>query len=73
MDGLAPEAGQSVATQRASKSSSEISTIKKFRYLNKLGQGFTSVDPLEEINIEDGRTLRSTFVNKTIRAVLGIK
>jgi hypothetical protein len=37
--------------------------IEKLRDLDKLGQGFTSVDPLEEIDIEDGKTPRPTFVN----------
>jgi hypothetical protein len=34
--------------------------------LDKLGQGYTSVDPLEEIDIGDGKILRTTFVNKTM-------
>jgi hypothetical protein len=42
--------------------------IEEFRYLDKLGQGFTSVDPLEEIDIGDGKTPRLTFVNKTLEA-----
>jgi hypothetical protein len=41
--------------------------IEEFRYLDKLGQGFTSVDPLEEIDIGDGKTPRPTFVNKTLK------
>jgi hypothetical protein len=40
--------------------------IEEFRDLDKLGQGFTSVDPLEEIDIEDGKTPRPTFMNKTL-------
>jgi hypothetical protein len=40
--------------------------IKEFRDLDKLGQGFTSADPLAEIDIGDGKTLRPTFVNKTL-------
>jgi hypothetical protein len=40
--------------------------IEEFRDLDKLGQGFTSTDPLEEINIGDGKTQRPTFVNKTL-------
>jgi hypothetical protein len=40
--------------------------IEEFRDLDKLGQGFTSVDPLEEIDIGDGKTPRPTFVNKTL-------
>jgi hypothetical protein len=42
--------------------------IEEFRDLDKLGQGFTSVDPLEEINIGDGKTPRPTFVNKILEA-----
>jgi hypothetical protein len=40
--------------------------IEEFRDLDKLGQGFTSADPLEEIDIGDGKTPRLTFVNKTL-------
>ena len=39
--------------------------IEEFRDLYKLGQGFTSADPLEEIDI-DGKTPMPTFVNKTV-------
>jgi hypothetical protein len=46
----------------------EINTIEEFREFDKLGQGFTSVDPLEEVNIEDGRTPRLTFINETLKA-----
>jgi hypothetical protein len=45
-----------------------VSTIEEFRDLDKLGQRFTSPDPLEEIDIGDGKTPRSTFVNKTLEA-----
>jgi hypothetical protein len=41
--------------------------IEKFRDLDKLGHGFTSADPLEEIDIGDGKTSRLTFVNKTLK------
>jgi hypothetical protein len=34
--------------------------------LNKLVLGFTSADPLEEIDIGDGKTTRPTLVNKTL-------
>jgi hypothetical protein len=34
--------------------------------VEKLGQGFSLVDPLEEIDIGDGITPRLTFVNKTM-------
>jgi hypothetical protein len=42
--------------------------IQEFRNLDMLGQGFTSVDPSEEIDIRDGKTLKPTFVNKTLEA-----
>jgi hypothetical protein len=61
--------GQSAAAQRASNSS-EVIIIEEFRDLDKLGHGFTSTDPLEEIDIEDGKTPRPTFVNKTLEADL---
>jgi hypothetical protein len=35
--------------------------IEEFRDLDKLGQGFTSADPLEEIDIRDGKTPRPTL------------
>jgi hypothetical protein len=41
-------------------------TIKDFGKVEKLGQGFLSVDPLEEIDIGDGITPRPTFVNKNM-------
>jgi hypothetical protein len=34
--------------------------------VEELGQGFSSADPLEEVNIGDGITLRPTFVNKNM-------
>jgi hypothetical protein len=40
--------------------------IEEFRDLDKLGQGFTAADPLEEIDTGDGKTPRPTFVNKTL-------
>jgi hypothetical protein len=46
----------------------KVSIIEEFRDLDKLGQGFTLADPLEEMNIGDGKTLRPTFVNKTLKA-----
>jgi hypothetical protein len=62
---LAPETGESAITQRSSDSSVG-DMIEEFRDLDKLGQGFTSVDPLEEIDIRDGKTPRPTFINKTL-------
>jgi hypothetical protein len=38
--------------------------IEDFDHLSKLGQGFTSADPLEEVDIGDGTVPRPTFVNK---------
>jgi hypothetical protein len=40
--------------------------IEDFDEVEKLGQGFSSVDPLEEINIGDGITPRPRFVNKNM-------
>jgi hypothetical protein len=65
-DDPAPETGESAITQRSSNSSMG-DMIEKFRDLDKLGQGFTSIDPLEEINIGDGKTPRPTFVKKTLK------
>jgi hypothetical protein len=61
----APETGESAITQRSSDSSMG-DMIEEFRDLDKLGQGFTSADPLEEIDIGEGKTPRPTFVNKTL-------
>jgi hypothetical protein len=47
-------------------SSSEGDIIEEFRNIDKLGQGFTSADPLDEIDIGDGKTPRLTFINKTL-------
>jgi hypothetical protein len=41
-------------------------TIVDFDEVKKLGQGFSSADPLEEIDIGDGITPRPTFVNKNM-------
>jgi hypothetical protein len=38
--------------------------IEDFDEVEKLGQGFSSADPLEEIDIREGITPRMTFVNK---------
>jgi hypothetical protein len=40
--------------------------IENFDEVEKFGQGFSSVDPLEEIYIGDGITPRPTFVNKNV-------
>jgi hypothetical protein len=64
-DSPALETGQSAIAQRSSNSSMG-NIIEEFRDLDKLGHGFTSADPLEEIDIGDGKTPRPTFVNKTL-------
>jgi hypothetical protein len=65
MDDPAHEAREFAITQRSSDSSVG-DMIEEFRDLDKLGQGLTSTDPLEEIDIGDGKTLRPTFINKTL-------
>jgi hypothetical protein len=40
--------------------------IEDFDEVEKLGHGFSSADPLEEIDIGDGITPRPTFVNKNM-------
>jgi hypothetical protein len=65
MDDPALETEESAITQRSSDSSVG-GMIEEFRDLDKLVQGFTSADPLEEIDIGDGKTPRPTFVNKTL-------
>jgi hypothetical protein len=40
--------------------------IEDFDDLSKLGQEFTSADPLEEVDIGDGTVPRPTFVNKNL-------
>jgi hypothetical protein len=40
--------------------------IKDFEEVEKLGQDFSSTNPLEETHIGDGITLRPTFVNKNL-------
>jgi hypothetical protein len=65
MDDPVPETGKSAVIQKSSNSSVG-NMIEEFRDLDKLGQGFTSADPLEEIDIGDGKTPRPTFVNKTL-------
>jgi hypothetical protein len=57
--------GESAVTQRSSNSSVE-DIVEEFRDLDKLGQGFTSANPLEEIDIGDSKSSRPTFVNQTL-------
>jgi hypothetical protein len=40
--------------------------IEDFDEVEKLGQGFSSADPLEEIDIGDGVTPRPTFISKNM-------
>jgi hypothetical protein len=41
-------------------------SIEDFDEVDKLEQGFLLANPLEEIDIGDGITLRPTFVNKNV-------
>ena len=43
-------------------------SIEELVDMDKLGQGFTSADPLEEVDIGDGTIPRPTFVNKNLKA-----
>jgi hypothetical protein len=43
--------------------------IEDFDEVEKLGQGFSSADPLEDIDIGDGITSSLTFVNKDLSLV----
>ena len=43
-------------------------SIEELDDMDKLGQGFTSADPLEEVDIGDGSIPRPTFVNKKLEA-----
>jgi ribonuclease HI len=43
-------------------------SIEELDDMDKLGQGFTSADPLEEVDIGDGLIPRPTFVNKNLKA-----
>jgi hypothetical protein len=40
--------------------------IENFDEVEKLGQDFSSANPLEEIDVGDGTTPRLTFVNKNV-------
>jgi hypothetical protein len=42
--------------------------IDDFDELDKLGQGFTSADPLEQVDIGDGSMPRPTFINQNLKA-----
>ena len=47
--------------------------IDDFDELDKLGQGFTLADPLEQVDIGDGTIPRSTFINQNLKADYKIK
>ena len=42
--------------------------IDDFDELDKLGQGFTSADPLEQVDIGDGSVPRPTFINQNLES-----
>jgi ribonuclease HI len=48
-------------------------TVEDFDEVEKLGQGFTSADPLEEVDIGDGTKPRPTFVQKNMKADYKVK
>ena len=43
--------------------------IDDFDELDKLGQGFTSADPLEQVDIGDGSVPRPTFINQNWKPI----
>ena len=47
--------------------------IEDFDDMEKLGQGFSSADPLKEIDIGDGGIPRPTFINAKLEADQKIK
>jgi hypothetical protein len=42
--------------------------VENFSEIEKLEKGFTSADPLEEVDIDNGVVPRPTFVNKNLNA-----
>ena len=42
--------------------------IEEFKDLDKLGQGFTSADPLDKVDLGDGTVPRPTYVNRNLKA-----
>jgi len=42
--------------------------INDFDELDKLGQGFTLANPLEQVDIGDGSVPRPTFINQNLEA-----
>jgi hypothetical protein len=47
--------------------------IDGFDELNKLGQGFTSSDPLEKVDAGDGSVPRPTFINQKLKVDYKVK
>jgi hypothetical protein len=47
--------------------------IDDFDELNKLGQGFTSSDPLEKVDAGDGSVPRPTFINQNLKVDYKVK
>ena len=52
--------------QYRSNANDTCEAIEDFEEVEKLGQGFTSADPLGEVDIGDGITPRPTYVNKNL-------
>nr|AAX95307.1 Retrotransposon gag protein, putative [Oryza sativa Japonica Group]ABA93246.1 retrotransposon protein, putative, unclassified [Oryza sativa Japonica Group] len=48
-------------------------TVGDFDEIEKIGQGFISADPLEEVDIGDGTKPRPIFVNKNMKADYKVK
>jgi hypothetical protein len=57
---------QNCTEQYRSTTNDMCEAIRDFDEVEKLGQGFSSADPLEEINIGDGITPMLTFLNKNM-------
>ena len=57
---------------RASKTN-VCEAIDDFNELDKLGQGFTSVNPLEKVDIGDGSVPRPTFINQNLKVDYKVK
>jgi hypothetical protein len=63
---------QRIDNYRAHKTDS-CEAIEDLDDLGKLGQGFTSADPLEEVDIGDGTIPRPTFVNKNLDPMFNLE
>ena len=64
---------QQCVEQYRSKKNDICETIDDFDEIEKLGQGFSSADPLEEVDIGDSTVPRPTFVNKNMHDVKKVK